>query len=917
MRTLQHLVRAGSLVVAGLALGVSPAWSAEYFLQAEAFTMTLQGGTTTVQMWGYNKCTDPTYATCDGPSVPGPQLVVPAGDTTGLTIHLRNSLPAAGLTVTNMTSIVIPGQRENLMAPVILDDPGLSPHGDGVQRARMRSFTHETAQGATEDYVWSSLKPGTYLYHSGTHAQVQVQMGLYGSVKADAASGEAYVGQPYATDVTLLFSEIDPALHTEVAGGTYGTPNHPTSTINYQPKYFLINGAPYQPGPPATLTQTPPINVNVSVNPIPPGPRVLLRLLNAGLESHVASLLGGHFQVIAEDGNGLAYGRDQYETLLPASKTMDAIWVPAANGIYPIYDRRNRQGMLAKLEIGGVAGAPTALSDVYSMLVNVPTLTVPAKGVLLNDQNPGPNALTAVLVTSPASGVLNFNTDGSFDYTPVSGFFGQEAFTYTANNGVDSNVATVIILVNRPPVAVIDTATTQRNRAVTVNVLANDSDPDGQALTIIAVMQGASGTVTTNGTTVTYTPTTANSSTLSDTFTYTISDGQGLTPGTAIGTVNVTFNDPPIANNDSYQVAEDGGSTTVNPLSNDSDPDLPAQTLTIIAVTQPANGTVTTNGSTVTYTPAPNFNGINTFTYTISDGQTPIPGTATGTVTMTVTPVNDPPVAMPNAYQVAEDGSITFNPRTNDSDPDGQALTIIAVTQPANGTVTITNGGMTLTYTPAPNFNGIRTFTYTISDGQTPIPGTATAMVTMTVMSVNDRPVAVADAYAVNKQTLFTVPAGSGVLINDTDLDGNPLTAIQVTNLSGTVILNANGSFTYTTGAGFVGTRVFSYRVNDGLLNSTVVNVTLTKALTVSSIVSNNNNGNPIWIIRGNSTTPGSTVTVYSNGTLGGNQLGTATVGGTGTWRLDVPRTGANVSLAPEISVSSSTGAQLIEVPAP
>ncbi|MEK7764522.1 MAG: Ig-like domain-containing protein, partial [Nitrospirota bacterium] len=166
---------------------------------------------------------------------------------------------------------------------------------------------------------------------------------------------------------------------------------------------------------------------------------------------------------------------------------------------------------------------------------------------------------------------------------------------------------------------------------------------------------------------------------------------------------------------------------------------------------------------------------------------------------------------------------------------------------------------------------------------------------------------------AVNKQTIFTIPA-SGVLANDSDVDGNTLTAAQRSNPSGTVSLNADGSFTYTTTAGYVGTRVFKYRANDGLLNSADVTVTLVKDLTVTSIASNN--ANTIWIIRGKSTKPNTTVTVYLGATTTGTVLGTATVGGNGTWRLDVSKA-TYPSLAPFISVKSSAGAELIEVPAP
>jgi FtsP/CotA-like multicopper oxidase with cupredoxin domain len=793
------------LAVAGLALGVSPAWSAEVWLDARPliaadYPADYPTALAAVPKWGYASC-DSSW-TCGLASIPGPQLVVPAGDTS-LTIHLRNSLPITALngttplSVPNMTSIVIPGLREDAMTPAMFPAE-TNPHGTGQpDRLRMRSFTHETNQGSIGDYIWSNLKPGTYLYHSGTHAQVQVQMGLYGSVKADAAVGQAYLGQAYSSEATLLFSEIDPLLHTEVANATYGTLGHPTSTITYQPKYFLMNGAPYS-------TTTLPIQAGQA------GQRVLLRLLNAGLESHVATLLGGHFQVIAEDGNALAHGRDQYETLLPAGKTMDAIWVPGVNGTYPIYDRRNRQGMLAKLEIGpGAAAAPIAVSDAYSTPVNTP-LTVAAPGVLVNDTNPTAHPMTATLVTSPASGTLVLNQNGSFTYTPATAFFGQVAFTYKANNGTDSNVATVTIRVNRPPVAVNDAATTQPNTAVTVNVLANDSDPENQPLTITGVTQGTNG---------------------------------------------------------------------------------------VVAVTPTA----------VVYTPNTNFTGSDTFTYTISDGQVPTPGTATGTVTVTVVG-NLPPIANPDNATVAEDGTVTISVRANDSDPENQPLAIIAVTQGTNGTVT--TNGTTVAYKPGLNFNGADTFTYTISDGQLPTPGTATGTVNVTVTPVNDAPVAVANTYAVNKQISFTIPA-SGVLANDIDVDGNSLTAVQRSNPSGTVSLSADGSFTYTTTAGYVGTRVFKYRANDGSRNSADVNVTLTKDLTVTSITIANN-GN--WVIRGKSTKPNTTVEVFASPTTGTNSIGTATVGGNGTWTRSVAS--SVLSSGQQISVSA-TYAQLIEVPVP
>ncbi len=106
----------------------------------------------------------------------------------------------------------------------------------------MRSFTHETASSAQGTYTWSNLSPGSYIYHSGSHVAVQVQMGLYGAVKKNSGGGNtAYNGITYDSEAMIFLSEVDPALHAAVDGGNYGPGNVVTSTLDYNPKYFLIN----------------------------------------------------------------------------------------------------------------------------------------------------------------------------------------------------------------------------------------------------------------------------------------------------------------------------------------------------------------------------------------------------------------------------------------------------------------------------------------------------------------------------------------------------------------------------------------------------------------------------------------------------------------------------------------------------
>src|SRR4051794_7171510 len=197
----------------------------------------------------------------------------------------------------------------------------------------------------------------------------------------------------------------------------------------------------------------------------------------------------------------------------------------------------------------------------------------------------------------------------------------------------------------------------------------------------------------------------------SDSFTYTVSDGNG---GSVAGTVTITVtsvNDAPVANDDSTTVAEDG-TIDIAVLGNDTDAG--GDTLSVASVTQGLHGTVTINpDKTVKYTPAANYNGSDSFTYTVSDGNG---GSATGTVTITVTSVNDAPVANADSATVAEDGAINVAVLGNDTDTDGDTLSVSSPTRRSSDPVAI-NPDKTVRYTPAANYNGSDSFTYTISDG--------------------------------------------------------------------------------------------------------------------------------------------------------------------------------------------------------
>ncbi|MEW8057838.1 MAG: retention module-containing protein, partial [Candidatus Thiodiazotropha endolucinida] len=472
------------------------------------------------------------------------------------------------------------------------------------------------------------------------------------------------------------------------------------------------------------------------------------------------------------------------------------------------------------VNVGGVNDAPIATDDAVGTNEDTP-VTV---DVLPNDSDPDGDVLTVTAVTQGTNGSVAIDpVSGNPVYTPDPDFNGTDTFTYTiddGNGGTDTATVTVTVgAVNDTPVAVDDSVGTDEDVPVTVNVLPNDSDPDGDSLTVTAVTQGTNGTVAidpVSGNPV-YTPNADFNGT--DTFTYTIDDGNG---GTDTATVTVTVgavNDAPVAVDDSVGTDEDVP-VTVNVLPNDSDPD--GDTLTVTAVTQGTNGSVAidpVSGNPV-YTPNADFNGTDTFTYTIDDGNG---GTDTATVTVTVGAVNDAPVAVDDSVGTDEDVPVTVNVLPNDSDPDGDTLTVTAVTQGTNGSVVIDPVSGNPVYTPNADFNGTDTFTYTIDDGN---GGTDTATVTVTVGAVNDTPVAVDDSVGTDED----VPVTVNVLPNDSDPDGDTLTVTAVTQgTNGSVAIDpVSGNPVYTPNADFNGTDTFTYTIDDGNGGTDTATVTVT-----------------------------------------------------------------------------------------
>lgn len=387
---------------------------------------------------------------------------------------------------------------------------------------------------------------------------------------------------------------------------------------------------------------------------------------------------------------------------------------------------------------------------------------------------------------------------------------------------------------NRPPQANNDyVAVVTNTQTPSFYPLANDVDPDGDALSITALgatTQG--GTTTLTGNAVKYTPpvTTPPFQGL-DTFAYTISDGHGHT---ASGTVyaSVSSGTPPIAVDDSAKTPLNTDIAALDVLANDTEPDPPGYDLTISSVTSPTagGGTVVIDGphKHVSYTPAQDFEGPDTFSYTITDGHQQY---ASAQVSVFV---GAPPIANDDYQPVPLNAATTWNPMVNDSDPAGFPLSITGTGATAHGgVVAINNSGLALTYTPASGYSGPDTFTYTVSNGHG-LDATAMEHVCVGTQPPVANPNTLEIAGTIRPQDPPFYPQGSiDPRQNDSDPCGSGLTVTGVTQgTKGSVQINLSGpSVTYTYNTSIHGvlhtTDSFTYTITNAFGATATASVTV------------------------------------------------------------------------------------------
>ena len=513
------------------------------------------------------------------------------------------------------------------------------------------------------------------------------------------------------------------------------------------------------------------------------------------------------------------------------------------------------------------------------------------------------NPASVSIVSGPSNGTATADGAGGINYTPDANFNGVDTIIYQICDGqpvCDSDTLFVTVTaVDDNPVANTDNETISEDAALTnFNVSSNDSDPDGDLdLSSISILSGPS-----NGTStavadgaggINYTPG-ANFNGI-DTIIYQICDGQPICVSDTLFVTVTSANDNPVANSDNETILEDASLTNFDVSDNDSDADGDLDPSSVSIISGPSNGTSTAvvdGVGGINYTPGANFNGVDTIIYQICDGQ---PACDTDTLFVTVTPVDDNPVANTDNETIAEDAALTnFNVSANDTDVDGDLdlASINILSGPSNGSSTATaDGAGGIDYTPGLNFNGVDTIIYEICDGQ-PVCDSDTLFVTVT--PVNDDPVANTDNVSIDQGQVKVVNVITNDSDGDDDLDVSSVTILSgpTTGATATVDALGNVTFDYSAIPTFTGSDTVIYQVCDGqpVCDSDTVFITINAGnspitntdneslneddpLTIFNVASNdsdpdgNLNTGSVSVVSGPTGT-GSTVTVNANGTL-------------------------------------------------
>jgi len=523
---------------------------------------------------------------------------------------------------------------------------------------------------------------------------------------------------------------------------------------------------------------------------------------------------------------------------------------------------------LVIVTVGETLNPPVAVNDAATTPEGTP-VWIP---ILANDSDPdGDLLLPPVILTPPLNGTVVILPDGSVIYTPFPGFFGLDVFTYQICDAEglcdDAVVFITVTPVNEPPIAVDDYTSTEPGVPVIVPVLGNDSDPDGDPLTVTVIggpFGGGSVVLNPDGT-LTYFP---GPDGTTDTLIYVACDPSGACD-TALVIITVGSTDnPPVVGNDSTSTLACLLVVT-EVLINDVDPD--GDNLEISITAAPAFGVaIATDDQKIVYLPPIGFVGVVTIGYQACD---PLGNCTEGTLVIHVLPPFLPPAAFDDGVLVLVGSTVGVAVLANDFSPHGHALLgPTVVTPPVSGSATVNPDG-SITYVPDEGFIGTDSLQYSICDTVSSCLDDLRcdeAWVYFVVFDLEDPddpnlpPVAVDDEAVTPEDS----PVVIDILANDFDPDGDPLTVTLLDPpANGSAVLNADGTVTYTPNSGFEGCDTFSYFICDpgGLCDTAIVVVCIEPGFFIPDVITPNGDGsNDFFVITGLESYPNNGLTVYN-----------------------------------------------------
>lgn len=427
--------------------------------------------------------------------------------------------------------------------------------------------------------------------------------------------------------------------------------------------------------------------------------------------------------------------------------------------------------------------------------------------ITLTGNDPNGDALTFSVVDQPVNGTVS-GTAPNLTYAPAANFAGVDSFSFKVSDGSETSASAMVsITVNQAndvPAANPQSVITD---ADSVSITLSGTDLDGDALTFEVSSQPTTGTLDGSAPNLAYTPATGFSG--ADTFAFTVSDSLETSAPATVDITVVGGNLPPTAFDQNVATDED---TATGITLTGSDPN--GDALVFMVASQPVNGILSGIPPNLTYAPASDFSGADSFTFKVSDGfKTTIPAL----VSITVNPGNDGPAGNPQSVNTDEDTAVVIT--LSGTDPDGDALEFAIVSQPADGA--LSGSAPWLTYTPAVGFSGADGFDFTVSDGQVT---SSPATVDISVAAGNLAPAADARSIATNEDTAVSIA------LTGSDPDGDTLSfAVTIQPARGT-LTGAAPNVTYTPQANFAGPDSFRFTVSDGLETSAPATVTLTVA---------------------------------------------------------------------------------------